>query len=208
LKFPLWPTLLVALSVAAMANLGFWQLDRKEQKEALAAQYRAASKLPPIAWPAVPPADDSLLYRRASGFCLEPIGWRAVAGRNREGQTGWSHIAACRTGAEGPGMQVDMGWSTSSAAPAGWRGGEVSGVIAPDRLHKIRLVSETPAPGLQPSARPAPQLSSRTHLFYAIQWFFFAAAAALIYVLVLRRRQAQPEANLPPPPQNPKSGGS
>jgi cytochrome oxidase assembly protein ShyY1 len=191
MKIPLWPTLLVAASVAAMANLGFWQLGRKAEKEAQAAQYQQASRLPPIAWPAVPPADDRLLYRRATGFCLEPVGWRAIAGRNRAGETGWSHIAACRTGAEGPGMQVDMGWSNSSAAPAGWKGGEVSGMIAPDRLHRIRLVSDTAAPGLQPSARPAPQTSSRTHLFYAIQWFVFAAAAAVIYVLVLRRRQRE-----------------
>ena len=64
-------------------------------------------------------------------------------------------------------------------------------MIAPDRMHKIRLVSASPAPGLQPSARPAPPVSSRSHLFYAIQWFFFAAAAAVIYVLALRRRQGE-----------------
>ncbi|HEY0445673.1 MAG TPA: SURF1 family cytochrome oxidase biogenesis protein [Allosphingosinicella sp.] len=205
MRFPLWPTLLVAASVAAMANLGFWQIDRKQQKEALIARYRANSQLPPVAWPAIP--DERLLYRRATGFCLEVVGWRAVAGRNAAGDSGWSHIAACRTGAEGPGMQVDMGWSSSSAAPAGWSGGTVAGAIAPDRLHKIRLVSAVPAPGLKPSAPPAPQLANN-HLLYAIQWFFFAAAAAVIYILALRRRQSKAGANLPPEPQDPKSGRS
>ncbi|HEV2746456.1 MAG TPA: SURF1 family cytochrome oxidase biogenesis protein [Allosphingosinicella sp.] len=187
MRFPFLPTLLVTASVAAMANLGFWQLDRKQQKQALIAQYRANAALPPIAWPAVPPADGSLLYRRATGFCLEPAGWRAAAGRNAAGETGWIHIAACRTGAERPAMQVNMGWSRSGTAPVGWRGGRVSGVIVPDRLHQIRLDSAVPAPGLQAAARPAAP-SPGNHLSYAIQWFFLAAAAAVIYGLALRRR--------------------
>jgi surfeit locus 1 family protein len=205
MRFPLWPTLLVAAAVAVMIGLGVWQLARKGEKEAQIAQYKANSALPPVVWPAFP--DERWLYRRATGFCLEVVGWRAAAGRNRRDETGWSHIASCRTGAEGPGMQVDMGWSSSSAAPAGWRGGEVSGIIAPDRLQKIRLVSEAPAPGLQQSAPPSPELTPNNHLLYAIQWFFFAAAAAVIYVLALRRRQAKAGANLPEPPQDPKSRG-
>ena len=36
---------------------------------------------------------------------------------------------------------------------AGWKGGPVSGIIAPDRQHEIRLVSAEAAPGLVPSAR-------------------------------------------------------
>ena len=191
MKLPFWPTLLVAAAVVVMAGLGVWQLQRMGEKEALIARYHAASRLPPIAWPRVPPPDDSLLFRRAQGFCIEVVGWRATAGRNSAGDTGWSHIASCRTGGmEGPGMQVDMGWSNSSAAPVGWRGGEVTGIIAPDRAHRIRLVSAAAAPGLQPSAPPAPELTPNNHLYYAIQWFFFAAAAAVIYPLALRRRTA------------------
>jgi cytochrome oxidase assembly protein ShyY1 len=173
-----------------MTGLGVWQLQRMGEKEALIARYRQASSLPPVAWPRVPPADDSLLYRKAQGFCTEVVGWRAKAGRNVAGDTGWSHIASCRTGGmEGPGMQVDMGWSKSSAAPAGWRGGEVSGVIAPDREFEIRLISTRAGPGLQPSAPPSPELTPNNHLYYALQWFFFALAAALIYRLALRKRQ-------------------
>jgi hypothetical protein len=188
MRWPLIPTIIVAAAVATMIALGIWQLQRKAEKEALIAQYRAASTLQPVAFPSVPRED--LLYRRATGFCVEPLGWRSTAGRNRQDETGWSHIVSCRTGGlEGPGMQVDMGWSKSSAPPAGWKGGPVSGVIAPDRMHKIRLVSAQPAPGLVPSARPSPEATPNNHLLYAIQWFFFAAAAAVIYVLALRKRQ-------------------
>ena len=190
MRLPFFPTLIVGAAVATMVGLGIWQLQRADWKQELIAQYRVNSRLPELGWPTVPPADNSLLYRRSAGFCTEVVGWRAVAGRNAAGETGWSHIASCRTGGfEGPGMQVDVGWSKSSAKPAGWRGGEVSGVIAPDREHRIRLVAARPAPGLQPSAPPSPELTSNNHLFYAAQWFFFAAAAALIYGLALRKRQ-------------------
>jgi cytochrome oxidase assembly protein ShyY1 len=173
-----------------MAGLGVWQLQRMDQKEALIARFQQASKLAPIAWPSVPSADDTLLYRKAEGFCTQVVGWRATAGRNAAGDSGWSHIASCSTGGmEGPGMQVDMGWSKSSADPAGWRGGKVGGIIAPDKDHRIRLVSSQAAPGLQPSAAPAPELTPNNHLYYAIQWFFFAFAAALIYWLALRKRR-------------------
>jgi cytochrome oxidase assembly protein ShyY1 len=191
ISFPLLPTLFVAAAVATMIALGVWQLQRSEWKKGLIAQYGAASRLPPIAWPAVPPTDlDTLLYRRASGFCVEVVGWRAIAGRSAgRDESGWSHIAACRTGGlEGPGMQVDMGWSPSSAPPATWKGGEVAGVIGPDRINRIRLVSALAAPGLQPSAPPSPAAAPNNHLLYAIQWFFFALAAAVIYVLALKRR--------------------
>jgi cytochrome oxidase assembly protein ShyY1 len=175
-----------------MIGLGIWQLNRMEEKRALIARSEQASKLPPVAWPAISAAGSSLLYRRASGFCTEVVGWRAVAGRNTAGDSGWSHIAACRTGGfEGPGMQVDMGWSNSSAPPATFKGGPVSGIIAPDKDHRIRLVSTRGAQGLAPSAAPDPKSQPNNHLMYAVQWFFFAGAAAAIYILALRRRRKQ-----------------
>ncbi|MDP8994725.1 MAG: SURF1 family protein [Pseudomonadota bacterium] len=191
MRWPLVPTMIVAAAVAAMIGLGVWQLQRAEWKEDLIERYRAASQAPPVAWPTIPPEDpEALYYRRATGFCTEVTGWRAVAGRNRVGESGWSHIASCRTGGlEGPGMQVDMGWSRSHEAPRDWRGGQVSGIIAPDAEHRLRLIADAPAPGLLPSARPDPGELPNNHLFYALQWFFFAIAAAVIYVLALRRRQ-------------------
>ena len=191
IRFPLLPTLIVGTAVAVMIGLGVWQLQRAEWKRGLMERYQAARTLPAVAWPSTPPADDSLLFRRAEGFCTEVTGWRTTAGGSRGGRSGWSHIASCRTGGiEGPGMQVDMGWGPSTAAPA-WRGGEVSGIIVPDRQHRIRLISDRPAPGLQPSSAPDPADVPNNHLMYAFQWFFFALVAAVIYVLALRKRQAE-----------------
>lgn len=190
MRLPLVPTAIVAAAIAAMVALGIWQLQRREWKAELIARYEAAAGQPPVAWPTIPPADDSLLFRRASGFCTEVVGWTAVGGRSAKGDSGWSHIAACRTGGlEGPGMYVDMGWSQDSDAPDGWRGGPVKGVIAPDKAHRIRLVADVPAPGLAASAPPSLESIPNNHLFYAIQWFFFATAAGVIYILALKRRQ-------------------
>lgn len=171
-----------------MVGLGVWQLQRKSEKEALLARYEAAAGLPEIAWPRFAAADDPHLFRRATGFCLEVTGWRTSAGQNLRGETGWSHIVGCRTGAEGPGMQVDMGWSKNPAVKPRWAGGAVRGTIVPDPMHRIRLVSAVPAPGLVASAAPSSESIPNNHLLYAIQWFFFAAAATVIYMLALRRR--------------------
>ncbi|TFI58911.1 SURF1 family protein [Sphingomonas parva] len=190
-RWPLIPTLVVAAAVLTMIGLGIWQLRRSEWKQALIARFESNRSQPPVAWPVVPPADDSLLYRRAKGFCLQPVAWRAIAGRNLADEPGWSHIASCRTGgAEGPGMEVDIGWSRSGEAPA-WRGGEVNGIIVPDSTHRIRLVAQAPAAGLQASRPPSPSETPNNHLAYALQWFFFAATAAVIYVLALRRRREE-----------------
>jgi surfeit locus 1 family protein len=196
-RWPLIPTLFVAAAILAMIGLGVWQLRRAAWKADLIARFEANRGKPPVAWPTVSGSDDALLYRRATGFCLQPVAWRAIAGRNLKDEPGWAHIASCRTGgAEGPGMEVDIGWSKSGEAPR-WSGGEVRGIIVPDAKHRIRLVAETPAAGLQPSRSPDPAETSNNHLAYAVQWFLFAAAAAVIYVLALRKRQRE----APKPPQ-------
>jgi surfeit locus 1 family protein len=195
---PVIATIIVALAVVVMIGLGVWQLRRAAWKDALVAQYAAARSLPATAFPAVPTDAESLLFRRAGGYCLQVTGWRASAGRNLKGEAGWRHVAACRTGGgEGPGMQVDMGWSNRSDAP-NWR---VEGVIGPDSKHRILLVSTAPAPGLAASELPSTDDIPNNHLSYAVQWFAFAAIAAIIYALALRRRRDPPAT----PPDGPIS---
>ncbi len=154
MRIPLLPTILVVAAAGVMVWLGIWQLHRMTWKEGLLAEYRAAAGKPPVAFPRIP-TDQSLLFRRSEAFCLQPVGWRASSGRNRAAQPGWRHVADCRTGAEGPGFAVDMGWSQVSAAPV-WKGGEVGGIIGPDHDGQVMLVSDTAAPGLdaQRTAQP------------------------------------------------------
>jgi surfeit locus 1 family protein len=187
-KLPLLPTIIVAGAIAVMIGLGIWQLERRQEKEALLATYRAATGKPPIAWPAIPPKEPLPLFRSATGNCLQPIGFRTAAGQNLKGEPGYLIIVDCRTGAEGPGLSVELGWSKDPNAGRAYRGGLVSGVIAPDRLSRMRLVAATPGPGLVASAPPSPDIIPNNHLSYAIQWFLFAGIAAVIYALALRQR--------------------
>ncbi len=193
-KLPIVPTILVALAVATMIGLGIWQLERRQQKEALLAAYAAAADRPPIGWPSVPPKEPLPLFRSATANCLSVVGFRTAAGQNRRGEPGYLVIADCRTGAEGPGVAIELGWSKNPNAGRAFTGGLVSGVIAPDRVSRMRLVAATPGPGLAASAPPSPDTIPNNHFSYAVQWFLFAGIAVVIYVLALRGRWRKEEA--------------
>ena len=188
-KLPIIATIIVVAAVALMIGLGVWQIERAHWKERLLAQYGAAQKQPPIAWPTVPLKQEQLpLFRHATGVCLRPVDQRAMAGENLGGEPGYVHIVDCATGVEGPGMSVEVGWSKNPNAKVNWAGGPVSGIIAPDRRSGMRLVAASAPPGLEPSAPPSLSMIPNNHRFYAIQWFAFAGIALLIYGLALRKR--------------------
>jgi len=188
-RLPLIPTLVVLAAVAIMIGLGVWQLQRAQWKEALLAQYAKAEQLPPIVYPTIPLKTEQLpLFRHATGMCQRIVGHRAQAGENRAGEPGYAHIVDCSTGAEGPGMSVEVGWSKNPNARVNWSGGLVSGVIAPDRRSRMRLVAASAPQGLEPSAAPTLSSIPNNHRSYALQWFAFAAIALVIYVLAVRKR--------------------
>lgn len=191
-RIPVIPTIIVVAAVAVMIWLGLWQIRRAHENEQLLAQYSQASKLPPIAFPTGAIEQPLPLFRWATGFCQKVVGQREAGGRNRKGEVGWAHIIDCATGAEGPGMSVELGWSKDPEAKFNWHGGLVSGVIVPDRLKRIRLVAASAPPGLQPAGLPSAEtavpVTPARNRMYALQWFSFAAIALLIYVLALRRR--------------------
>jgi surfeit locus 1 family protein len=210
-KWPLIPTLLVAAAVATMIGLGVWQLQRRAEKEALIALYRANLAMPAIAFPPLGPVKRESMFRKSSVHCLEVVGWRTELGAASDGTPGYRQIAQCRTGAEGPGALIDMGVPVASQSAldpkfrSPWTGGVVQGTIStePDHNSMIArllgrsgvllpmLVSAQVAPGLQPSARPSPDSVPNNHRWYAMQWFLFAAMAAVIYVLALKRRERE-----------------
>jgi len=188
-RLPIVPTIMVVAAAALMIGLGIWQLQRAKWKESLLATYSAAENLPPISWPTTPLRSDQLpLFRHATGVCLRPVARHAMAGENRAGEPGFVQIVDCATGAEGPGMSVEVGWSKNPNARINWPGGPVSGVIAPDRRKGMRLVAASSPPGLEPSAPPSLDSIPNNHRSYALQWFSFAAIALIIYGLAVRKR--------------------
>ncbi|WP_374525445.1 SURF1 family protein [Sphingopyxis sp.] len=201
-RWPVIPTIVVLFAVAAMIALGVWQLQRKGEKEALIALYErnmAMSSL--VTYPKLPPVPDAMLFRKSSVVCLEPVRWDSRSGIDRKGQSGIRMIADCRTGAEGPGVLVDVGIAGDFTPPQ-WKGGTVQGTVVPgpeqptviQRLTgravpaRAMLVADTPVPGLRASEVPSGADVPNNHLAYAFQWFFFAAVALIIYILAVRRR--------------------
>jgi len=182
-RLPVVPTLLVLTAVGVMIALGFWQIGRLHQKEALLARYHSAvSAGAEAAWPHDPGKSDAVLYRRTHVRCVEVRGLSSIAGRNRQGEAGLAQSADCRL-ANGGEALVILGWSREPKSPD-WQGGEVSGIIAPGP----RIVADPPLAGLEANARPDPSEIPNNHLSYAVQWFLFAATALVIYALALRKR--------------------
>lgn len=186
-----WPILammIAAAAVAAMIALGFWQLERRQEKAALLTRYDIAAGQAAVTYPAVPVAGELPLFRRSRLHCIKVTGWRSISGSSAAGAAGYAHLAYCQTGGgEGPGAVVAAGWSKRPDHPD-WRGGIVSGIIAPHKPELIKLVATTPVAGLQLLARPSPASIPNNHLFYAIQWFIFAAAAGIISALAIRQK--------------------
>jgi cytochrome oxidase assembly protein ShyY1 len=85
-------------------------------------------------------------------------------------------------------MSVEVGWSKDPNAKVNWNGGPVSGIIAPDRRMRMRLVAASAPPGLEPSAEPSLSTIPNNHRSYALQWFAFAGIALIIYGLAVRKR--------------------
>jgi len=188
-RLPIIPTIVVAAAVAVMIALGVWQVQRARWKDSLIAQYAEAEKAPPIVFPTAPTPDANLpLFRHATGVCLRVVGQRAMAGENLAGEPGYVHILDCTTGAEGPGMAVQVGWSKDPNAKVNWNGGPVTGVIGPDRRTRMRLVAAGAPQGLEPSAPPSLESIPNNHRSYALQWFSFALIALIIYGLAVRKR--------------------
>ncbi len=184
-RVPIIPTVIVLLAVAVMVRLGFWQLDRLAQKEALLANYAAAQNMSAdAAFPQNAAAAEAVLYRHSTVSCLKVTEASSRSGRSASGATGFARMVTCDLVGGGKALVV-LGWSSAPVSPV-WQGGVVQGIIAPGP----RLVADPPLAGLQANAKPDPSEIANNHLAYAVQWFLFAFTALVIYCLALRKRLA------------------
>ena len=201
-RLPLLSTIVVLIAVATMIGLGIWQLQRQTEKAAAIAVLRANPSKPPVAFPTLPPVDPDLMFRQSSVHCLRVMGWQREAGRAADGSTGYRLIAQCATGAEGPGVLVNIGVLPRVDGTPEWTGGQVEGWISQEPDHRSllsRALSDAPAlrpmliarqPALGLKAATPPQVDDipDNHLAYAVQWFLFAGVALLIYGIAVRKR--------------------
>ncbi len=180
---PVISTLIVLAAVVTMIWLGFWQLDRMEEKNALLASYGSVPPgLAPMDYPEGEAAIERALYRPVRAECATVAKIGATAGTSASGTKGWAAMAQC-TLADGQSAPVALGWSAKPDLP-GFDGGTVTGILAPGG----RIVADPALAGLEPLARPDPADLPNNHLAYAGQWFFFALTALAIYAIALRAR--------------------
>ena len=186
-RVPVLPTLIVLAAVAIMLRLGFWQLERKSEKEALLAGYeRTRAMSADAAWPRDEAAAELVYYRHARIRCDLVRSITPMAGINARGESGIAHVAVCDLDGGGS-ANVVLGWSRDPGQRQ-WGGGEIGGIIAPGGDAGTRLIASPPVAGLEANARPDPSGVPNNHLSYAVQWFLFAGVALVIYGLAVRKR--------------------
>lgn len=194
-RIPVFAMVVVVIAVGIMIRLGFWQLDRLEQKEMMLAQFAQAEAMSAIApWP--DKGRDNHLVRRAMNFrqtevdCAKVLRVVASSGRSAAGEAGWAHVAHCET-AQGYGRaEVVLGWSRSPQSPV-WSGGQARGTFRMTGQYDARVIADPPLAGLAANARPDPGSIPNNHLAYAVQWFLFAGVALVIFALALRKKLGQ-----------------
>ncbi len=192
-RIPIIPTIIVVAAAALMVALGFWQLGRLEEKEALIARYAANQQLPTVQLTDLRDAD-AALFRNVAISCPRPFKWESVAGRNSDDRPGYVHRFVCQQESMPPGNEGGtprelygvIGWS-AYPRQVDWDGGDLEGVLAP-LGDNFKLIAAVPQAGLEAVARPDPNDLPNNHLAYAGQWFFFALTALVIYILALRKR--------------------
>ena len=186
-RLPVIPTIVVLAAVAVMIRLGFWQIDRMHEKEAMLARYETARTMSSdVPYPRNVTERDRALFRHSSLTCTGAVTSLPKAGRNDRGESGWAHVAPCAR-RDGGSAEVVLGWSRNPA-PVRWEGGEVFGFVAPGGALGSRLVVHPPQAGLAANAVPDPRDIPNNHWSYAIQWFLFAGIALVIYALAVRGR--------------------
>lgn len=187
-RVPIVSTMIVIAAVLTMVGLGVWQLERLQWKQSLLVHYAAAmADAAEAPFPSADPQEtEAVLFRRSTLNCLFTSDWNSISGRNANDQAGYVHVVLCGIGGNRT-AYVQAGWTQGPQHPE-WKGGKVSGLIAPYMGGAARLIADPPAPGFEPSAKPDPNDIPNNHLAYAVQWFFFALVALVIYGLALRKR--------------------
>ncbi len=149
-----WKTLLVLLAMAIMVGLGFWQMDRLEQRRALNQQRRAALAAAPIELTGASlPRSSAELRNRQAVARGEYDHARQVAIRNQnlEGQPGVYLVTPLLIAGSEKAVLVNRGWiPVGEADPTTWRihdeplDGPLTGILEPTRRRPDGTVSAIP----------------------------------------------------------------
>lgn len=153
----LMTTLLVLCGSALCVRLGFWQLDRLEQRRAFNAHVMEMRALPPLELNREFPEDLTAMEYRAVQVIGEFDFSAQVALRNEyhDSELGY-HLLTPLQPEHGPAVLVDRGWipADGNGSPGDWRKYDHDGAVAVSGI--IRLGLARPAPGAVPASSLTP----------------------------------------------------
>jgi surfeit locus 1 family protein len=110
-----WGTVIVLIVAIVCVRLGFWQLDRRQQKRALNQATTQRMRLPPIQLSPVVSDSNGLIFRRAVlNGDYDDAHSIIVAGRSLRGVPGVHVLTPMRIG--GAAVLVNRGWMPSADA--------------------------------------------------------------------------------------------
>jgi len=110
-RFRWVPTLLLALPIPLFVALGLWQLDRAEQKRALATALAERAAQPTYRIEGMVADGEGLRYRRIEAMgAFDADRQFLVEGRREGGKTGFHVITPLRMADSGPLLLVNRGW--------------------------------------------------------------------------------------------------
>lgn len=113
-------TLLVIIVALVCVRLGFWQLDRLQQKRDFDAALLSRTAMEPVDVAGLPATPEGSMYRRATATgTFDATGEVLLYGRARDGEPG-NHVLTPLLLEDGIVLIVDRGWVPASvdAAPA------------------------------------------------------------------------------------------
>ena len=147
-----WKTLILLLAMAAMAALGFWQLDRLEQRRAFNQQRSLALAAPPLELTGAPLPAGDLRDRQAVAYgSFDYTRQVAIRNQNYQGQPGFYLVTPFLFSGSEMAVLVNRGWiPVAEADPTTWRNldergsGPQTGILQPTRLRPDGTVSEIP----------------------------------------------------------------
>ena len=105
-----WPTVITLVVFGILVSLGFWQLDRADQKRALLAQYHAGADASPIRLDARVRSLDGLQYQLATATgSYDGDHQFLLDNRTHNGVAGYQVLTPLKL-AGGAGLLVNRGW--------------------------------------------------------------------------------------------------
>lgn len=165
-------TLGVVILLPVLVSLGFWQLDRAQQKRAIQAEYDARSRDERVeVGSQLQAADDLRFYRVIAHGTYEPRYQLLIDNRVQDGRVGYYVITPLRLGSSNTLVLVNRGW-----VPMGQTRDDLPKAEAPSGMLEITGVATVPSDKIFSFTEPPAPRGEWQHVWQHMDMKRFATA--------------------------------